>query len=191
MPANNPVISTAPFNGNLGNATPTPGALAQLKPLIEPDAIRAWPPAPGWWVLGAILLACLIAAAVWGFRRWRWHRQTRYQREALSLLAMIQNDADSDTMKKLHDAAMVLRRATLCAWGREHTATLTWEAIFAKHNPRKKGAAKNSAEKIVDDSSVQLLMQSLYSQHAPSPAALQVVLAEIAAWVVTLPPVES
>lgn len=188
MPASNPAISTAPFSGKLANASAAPNALEQLKPLIEPDAISAWPPAPGWWVLGALLLVSLIAAAILGFRRWRYHKQTRYQREALALLTVIQNDTDSDTARKLHDAAMVLRRAAICAWGREQTATLSWEAIFTKHNPPK---TKNSARRIVDDSSVQLLMQSLYSPQAPSAVALQIVLTEIAAWLVTLPPVDN
>ncbi|WP_407311107.1 DUF4381 domain-containing protein [Pseudomonas sp. nanlin1] len=41
-------------------------SLEQLQPLIAPPAVSAWPPAPGWWVLLAVL-----AALAWGLMRWR------------------------------------------------------------------------------------------------------------------------
>lgn len=43
--------------------------LAQLQPLIAPAPISAWPPAPGWWVLLAILP--LAGWALWRVRHWR------------------------------------------------------------------------------------------------------------------------
>jgi len=43
--------------------------LEQLQPLIEPAPISAWPPAPGWWALLA-LIPMLAWAAVRVYRRW-------------------------------------------------------------------------------------------------------------------------
>lgn len=40
--------------------------LDQLAPLIDPEPISWWPPAPGWWLLGLALLLGL--AALWRFR---------------------------------------------------------------------------------------------------------------------------
>ena len=39
--------------------------LDQLAPLIDPEPISWWPPAPGWWLLGLALLLGL--AALWRF----------------------------------------------------------------------------------------------------------------------------
>ncbi|MHA6640802.1 DUF4381 domain-containing protein [Stutzerimonas frequens] len=45
--------------------------LDQLEPLITPEPIAWWPPAPGWWLLGLLLLASL--GLFWRLR----HRLTR------------------------------------------------------------------------------------------------------------------
>lgn len=43
--------------------------LDQLQPLIAPPAIGLWPPAPGWWLLLAILPA--LGWGMWRLRHWR------------------------------------------------------------------------------------------------------------------------
>lgn len=44
--------------------------LDQLQPLIDPPAVSAWPPAPGWWLLALLLpLACWSAYRL--LQRWR------------------------------------------------------------------------------------------------------------------------
>ena len=42
--------------------------LADLEPLIAPPAVDAWPPAPGWWFLAALLLTLVL---VFRLRPWR------------------------------------------------------------------------------------------------------------------------
>lgn len=61
----------------------TPGQaqdpLAQLHPLRQPPEITWWPPAPGWWLLLALVLVLLLALC---WLAWRRHRARRYRREA-------------------------------------------------------------------------------------------------------------
>ncbi|MFG0415185.1 DUF4381 domain-containing protein [Ectopseudomonas khazarica] len=52
----------------------------QLQPLIEPAPVPWWPPAPGWWLLAALLP--LLGWGLWQLlRRWR-QRQPRAQLES-------------------------------------------------------------------------------------------------------------
>jgi hypothetical protein len=44
-------------------------ALPGLQPLIEPAPVGLWPLAPGWWLLGALLLVIAVAAL------WAWDRR--------------------------------------------------------------------------------------------------------------------
>lgn len=48
--------------------------LDQLEPLIAPPAISAWPPAPGWWFLAALLLSVLL---LFRLRPWQRRRPAR------------------------------------------------------------------------------------------------------------------
>ena len=48
--------------------------LDQLEPLIAPPAISAWPPAPGWWFLAALLLSVILLLRL---RPWQRRRPER------------------------------------------------------------------------------------------------------------------
>ena len=112
-------------------------ALANLKPLITPAPIPWWPPAPGWWLVGIILLCLLIALAIWSWKRWQHYRGTRYQREALALLEPVYN---------ITDIALLIRRVAVSALGRERAATAAWHEICSS----------------MDEKSLQLLAESQY-----------------------------
>ena len=57
--------------------------LANLHPLREPAMIGWWPPAPGWWLLGALVLLALSALVWFLVRR---YRANAYRRQALAQL---------------------------------------------------------------------------------------------------------
>ena len=67
--------------------------LAQLRDIHLPEAISPWPPAPGWWLLTALLLAVLISLIVVALRQ---RRRNRYRRLALSQLAKIETYLESE-----------------------------------------------------------------------------------------------
>jgi hypothetical protein len=54
--------------------------LDQLAPLISPEPVHWWPPAPGWWLLGLMLLG--MVAALWRLRHRLVTRKPRAQPEA-------------------------------------------------------------------------------------------------------------
>lgn len=158
-------------------------ALANLKPLVTPEAISWWPPAPGWWVLGIALLLALIVFLVWSWKRWRHYRGTRYQREALQLLAAV---TEQDPHKQLQEVAAILRRAAICAWGRELTSTKNWNDLI--NMPC--NAKGKKLPRTLDESSLQLLTEHLYRQEIPSVAAMQNLQTQAVIWLKTLPAVE-
>ena len=40
-------------------------ALAQLRDIRLPDPVGWWPPAPGWWIFGGLIVAAVVAACAW------------------------------------------------------------------------------------------------------------------------------
>ncbi len=87
-----------------------------LKELPLPEPISWFPAAPGWLVVGAILLA-ILAAFAWS--RWRaWQRQ-RYRREALARI-----DAIGAGTEGLAELPLVLRATALVAFPRAEVASL-------------------------------------------------------------------
>lgn len=76
-------------------ASPMADNLPQLRDIHLPAEPSAWPPAPGWWVLGLLSLAVLVAL-LWLLRRHL--RRRRRQRLLIAELDRLQprsNDADA------------------------------------------------------------------------------------------------
>ena len=105
--------------------------LAQLRDWHLPDPIQWWPPAPGWWISAAVLLAVLLWLA--GVR-WRRHRRRgAAARSALRELAALRETAraDGDTRAFVAALSRLLRRFALARFPREQVAGLTGDAWLA------------------------------------------------------------
>ncbi|WP_296805764.1 DUF4381 domain-containing protein [Thiocapsa sp.] len=105
--------------------------LAQLRDWHLPDPIQWWPPAPGWWISAAVLLAVLLWVA--GVR-WRRHRRRgAAARSALRELAALRAAvrADGDTRAFVAALSRLLRRFALVRFPREQVAGLTGDAWLA------------------------------------------------------------
>ncbi|MEM1402898.1 MAG: DUF4381 domain-containing protein [Pseudomonadota bacterium] len=76
-----------------------------LEPLRSPDAVPFWPPAPGWWVLGALWLALLTYAL---FRLWQRHQRGAALREARAEIERIA--ASSMTTERCCSEVAALQR---------------------------------------------------------------------------------
>ncbi len=93
-----------------------PASLENLRDIVVPPPVPWWPPAPGWWIVFAMLL---VTVAVFGFRAWRsWHANA-YRRQALRELRGVTSVAKM---------AEILKRTALCAYPRTDIAALSGTA---------------------------------------------------------------
>lgn len=92
-----------------------------LQPLREPPAVSWWPPAPGWWLLGALLLAVAITS---GIALWRRHRRLAPLREAQRELASLQEDALPAAARAAR-LSMLWRRVAVAMSQEAESRTLT------------------------------------------------------------------
>jgi len=102
-----------------------------LKELPLPEPVSWMPSAPGWWVVGALLLAVV---AWLGWRGWRARQRARYRRDALARL-----DAMGDAPEALAELPLVLRATALAAFPRDEVAGLrgrAWVAWLNGHGGR-------------------------------------------------------
>ncbi|NBC23292.1 MAG: DUF4381 family protein [Gammaproteobacteria bacterium] len=99
-----------------------------LRDIHLPEPVGWWPPAPGWWVLAALMLA---GAAAWAWLSWR--RRTRVRRAALAELRRIERDyaAEGDVARLAKDLSTLMRRAAITAEERHRVAGLTGEEWLA------------------------------------------------------------
>lgn len=103
--------------------TSDPGSLENLRGLALPAPVPWWPPAPGWWILAAGLVAAGLLA-VW--RAWRRYRANAYRREARRQLDAIARRIDAGLLAETAaDIAAVLKRTALAGFPRGQVASLT------------------------------------------------------------------
>lgn len=96
--------------------------LANLADIHLPDPVSVWPPAIGWWILAALVLAILIAVPLWLIRR---HRKRAYRREALAQLQMLQTQQEEHNATEMASALSgLLKQVAITLFGRQETASL-------------------------------------------------------------------
>src|SRR5262245_24888599 len=101
-------------------------SLDRLHDIIIPPPIPWWPPATGWYVLAAILLAVVLVFVLRAWLRWR---DNAYRREALRSL---------DSAADVATIAALLRRTALAESSRAEIAALTgnaWVDWLAARSP--------------------------------------------------------
>lgn len=98
-------------------------ALAQLRDIHLPLAISWWPPAPGWWVLGLLVISGLIMLSCYVIRYWQ---RTRAKRQALQLLSQYEAEytLQGDAVKSAGNISSLLRRVALAYYPRQQVAGL-------------------------------------------------------------------
>jgi hypothetical protein len=107
-----------------------PASLDRLHDVIVPPPAPWWPPAPGWYWLGLVLLAWAIYLAARAFIHWQ---RNLYRRQALAeWRRQSRLLADEKTRPAaLANLATLLKRAALSAYSRPQVASLTGAAWLA------------------------------------------------------------
>ena len=105
------------------NAAPS---TLQLRDIHLPGAAPFWPPAPGWWVVAALVVLLIGWASVVAWRR---RERARARRRLLDALAALQADfARERSSEHLARVARLMRRIALSRFPRERVAALTGTA---------------------------------------------------------------
>lgn len=118
------------------------GSLQNLHDIVAPAPVGWWPPAPGWYVLLALLAA---GALLLTFSRARRYRRNRYRRAALQRLAAIREGQASGQASA--ELARLLKQTALAAWPRKQVASLSgqaWADFLASTGASEAGAAQLS-----------------------------------------------
>jgi hypothetical protein len=95
-------------------------AALDLRDIHEPALPSLWPPAPGWWLLAAVLLVLLMWLARLGWRAWR---RLRLRQRVLRELAAL--PATDDCALLVAGVSALLKRVALRRFDRERVAKLT------------------------------------------------------------------
>ncbi len=103
--------------------------LAELADIHLPEAVSAWPPAPLWWVLAALVLAALGAAGVMFYRRWLLQQKMKValdeiNRAHLHFQSAHHEIAAQASLALLHCCNSVLKRVALVHYPEAEVAAL-------------------------------------------------------------------
>lgn len=120
--------------------------------LIEPEPIGFNFGAPGWIILGIILL---IGIFIYGIIRFIRHQRNKYRREALTQIEVVRKSG-LELPVQLYKAAETIKNVALISYGRKQQAELYGQAWleFLKE--------KNKGNKIFSAQVEPLYIQSLY-----------------------------
>lgn len=108
-----------------------PGSLDHMHDIVTAVPAPLWPPAPGWYVVLALLALGLFAMLYWSWRHWL---ANAYRREALARCDAIMHNASPAT--RVAELAEILKRTALTAYPRETVASLTgddWILFLDQH----------------------------------------------------------
>ena len=158
------------------NASPQANPmLAQMKDIVLPPEVPAWPPAPWVWAV-ALLLVLILATAIWFWRKRRAARQAWLQPrdEALSLLGSLSPTTEQFAL----ELSALLKRAALSYFPRAKVASLTGAAWTDFLNQRLPGYSQGNFS---------LLQQSAYQPAPMAKADAEALKALAEQWLIALP----
>ena len=108
-----------------------------FEPIIEPTPVSFWPPAPGWYVVGALLLLIIFFVLHIVAKR---YNKNKYRRQALQELKSLVAKSKTMTRNQLISSLNTLmKRTALEGYPRETVASLSgkeWIYFLTTSNPK-------------------------------------------------------
>lgn len=99
--------------------------LSHLADVVQPAPVPWWPPAPGWWIIGAAFLISLLILSLAALLR---YRRNAYRRAALAELSALSPATDPESAAKI---SAILKRVALVSYPRTDVARLSGSAWLA------------------------------------------------------------
>lgn len=101
-----------------------PASLQNLHDIVVPDPVAWWPPAPGWYVLGAMLLIAAVLLTLRLVVNYRANRYRRAGQEQLAELRKLSHDSANRDVA-IAQTGELLKRVAIAAWPRDNVANLS------------------------------------------------------------------
>ncbi len=110
-------------------------ALASLHPLREPGPISWWPLAPGWWLLIALTVLCVVGL---GYALVKRYRANAYRRQGLAQLQTLRQQylAEKDVSQYVARTNALLKSVALRSYPRREVAASSGEKWLTFLNSR-------------------------------------------------------
>lgn len=142
----------APSPAIPGSGIDAAALLEQLEDVAAPGAAPWFPPAPGWWVVAALVLVGLYFAVRFLADR---RRQSLYRREASELLEALdqQWQRDHDDRAYAIAAHQLVRRVAIHVGGRDAVARLTGRRFIDYVNVLSNAALSRRAGEMLSEAS--------------------------------------
>lgn len=152
-----------------------PNPLDNLRDIHLPEAISAWPPAPGWWIL-AIIILCLLFWVGWKLRQR--YQKKHLMRVSLSILTELEQDYAShqDPRKLVKQYSSLIRRIAVARFSRSEAASLTGNSWLEFLN-------SSGQQEYFNGDIGQLLLSAPYRQVTIDSAQLDALGQAIRSWV--------
>lgn len=114
------------MNAQMPTTSPSPATqsgLENLRDIHLPAPINWWPPAPGWWILAAIIIGVAIALSMW---LWRRAHKRRYRKIALAQLENLYQhwQQQRDDIAFAQSTNQLLKQTALVAFPANNVAAL-------------------------------------------------------------------
>lgn len=131
--------------------------LADLKDAHAPELISAWPLAPGWWLLLALIIVGLFALTIYGLRKWR---KLSWKRTASQQFKQLRDDyLNAPSITKLIELNQLLKQSLCSARKTRDYLSIsgeTWaQALLSIHK---------QGQTILNNKDVEILSQGIYCQ---------------------------